>query len=169
MMTAPGGGAAALMIEVDVLVEDEGWDCVVPDELCQRCAAAVDSEIEDGSAGLAAILLTTDGVLAALNRDFRSKEGPTNVLSFPADESPPLPDSPQTAPPMLGDIAIALGVTGSEAAARGVSLSDHATHLVVHGLLHLLGYDHIDDDEALAMETLERRILARLGLSDPYA
>lgn len=168
-MIGPDGGQGLTMIEVDVLVEDEGWASVMPAELCQRCAAAIDSEIADGPDGMAAILLTTDGVLAALNRDFRSKEGPTNVLSFPAEEAASLQDGPHDVPAMLGDIAIAFGVTGAEAAARGVSLADHTTHLVVHGLLHLLGYDHIEENEAVAMETLERRILAKLGLSDPYA
>ena len=95
-----------------------------------------------------------------LNRDFRGKDKPTNVLSFPA------PANPEG---HLGDIAIAYGVTAREAETAGKSLADHATHLAVHGVLHLLGYDHETDAEAEVMEPLEDAILAELGIADPYA
>ena len=95
-----------------------------------------------------------------LNARFRDKDRPTNVLSFPA---------PESAAPHLGDIVLAYGVCASEAQAQGKTLSDHLSHLVVHGVLHLLGRDHEDDAEAEEMEAEEREILAELGVSDPYA
>ncbi len=106
------------------------------------------------------VLLTGDDEVAELNEQFRHKAGPTNVLSFPA---PPNPEN------HLGDIALAHGVCACEAAAQGKSLADHLRHLTVHGVLHLAGYDHQTDDEAEAMEALERRVLAGLGVADPYA
>jgi probable rRNA maturation factor len=99
----------------------------------------------------------------ALNRDYRGKDYATNVLSFPA-ELPPGVDLP-----LIGDLAICAAVVAREAAEQGKKPRDHWTHLTVHGTLHLLGYDHIDDAEAEAMEALETRILAGLGIADPYA
>ena len=106
------------------------------------------------------VLLTDDDSVAELNEQFRHKAGPTNVLSFPA------PANPEN---LLGDIALAYGVCAREAAEQGKSLSDHLSHLTVHGVLHLAGYDHQTDDEAETMEDLERRVLAALGVPDPYA
>lgn len=99
----------------------------------------------------------------ALNRDYRHKDYATNVLSFPA-ELPPGVDLP-----LIGDLAICAPVVEREAAEQGKRPRDHWAHLTVHGTLHLLGYDHIEDDEAVAMEALETRILAGLGIADPYA
>ena len=105
------------------------------------------------------ILLAGDSALRDLNRDFRGLDKPTNVLSFPAAANDR---------GYLGDIAIAYGVTQAEAKKSGKRLADHAAHLVVHGVLHLLGYDHEREDEARAMEALEVTILAGLGIADPY-
>jgi probable rRNA maturation factor len=99
----------------------------------------------------------------ALNRDYRNKDYATNVLSFPAE----LP--PGVALPLIGDLAICAPVVLREAAEQGKAARDHWAHLTVHGVLHLLGYDHIEDSEAQAMEALETRILAGLGIADPYA
>ncbi len=104
------------------------------------------------------VLLTNDARLRDLNRQFRGKNKPTNVLSFPSDE-----------PGYLGDIAIAYGVTAAEAKKDKKTLSDHAAHLALHGTLHLLGYDHETDREAGIMEALETRLLSKLGIADPYA
>ncbi|HEY0107701.1 MAG TPA: rRNA maturation RNase YbeY [Rhizomicrobium sp.] len=109
--------------------------------------------------GALTILLTDDAQLKALNRDFRGKDKPTNVLSFPAAANG---DS------YLGDVALAYGTTQAEARGAGKRFADHATHLVVHGVLHLLGHDHEGDEEARAMEALEIAILAGLGIADPY-
>ena len=118
-----------------------------------------------------------DARIAGLNADFRGKPKPTNVLSWPSEERAAdtpggMPDLPEPGeaddPESLGDIAIAWDTCAAEAAAAGKPMQDHVTHLFVHGLLHLLGFDHIDDADAALMEGLEVRILASLGLSDPY-
>lgn len=106
------------------------------------------------------ILLTNDARLRALNARFRDKDAPTNVLAFPAGEN---------AQGYLGDVAIALGLAKLEAATAGMPLLQHTLHLVVHGVLHLLGYDHVLAREALIMERLEVAILAELGIPSPYA
>ncbi|MFG6667983.1 rRNA maturation RNase YbeY [Halomonas sp. HNIBRBA4712] len=98
----------------------------------------------------------------ALNRDYRGKDKPTNVLSFPF-EAPPGIELP-----LLGDLVICHAVVDAEAREQQKSLSDHYAHMVIHGTLHLMGYDHIDDDEAEQMEALERTLLARLDIADPY-
>lgn len=100
------------------------------------------------------VLLANDRKLRTLNRDFRARDKPTNVLSFPFDGG--------------GDIAIAYGVTAREAKAQGKTVTDHAVHLAVHGVLHLAGYDHIRPKDAKLMEPLEVKILKRLGVADPY-
>ena len=105
------------------------------------------------------VLLTDDDAVRDLNARFRDKDAPTNVLSFPA---------PETAHPHLGDIALAHGVCAAEAAEQGKPLAHHLSHLVVHGVLHLLGQDHQDDGPAEAMEAMERDILSTLGVPDPY-
>jgi len=110
--------------------------------------------------GSITLLLTDDASVRELNRDFRHKDSATNVLSFPA---PPNPED------HLGDVALAYGVCAREAAEQGKPLGHHLQHLTVHGVLHLLGYDHIGDDEAEVMEGLERAVLAGLGVPDPYA
>lgn len=134
----------------------EGWETDLPDaeRLVETAAALVESDAE------AAILLADDETVRELNRRFRDRDRPTNVLSFPA---------PQTLDGFAGDVALAHGVVAAEAAAQGKTLADHLRHLVIHGLLHLIGYDHIEDADAEAMEGLERELLSRLGVADPYA
>lgn len=117
------------------------------------------------------IRLTDDAEVHALNRDFRGKDKPTNVLSFPqvqADLLVGLANS-DDGELLLGDIVLARETCVREAAEKGVSVEDHATHLIVHGTLHLVGYDHMDDANAAAMEALEVKALASLGLANPYA
>ena len=142
------------MIEVELA--DEAWSAV-PDVagVVERAAKAALGTVQ----GDVVILLEGDEAVAELNQRFRDRAGPTNVLSFPADPS---------AAPHLGDLALAFGVCAREAEAQGKALSDHLTHLVVHGVLHLLGRDHMDDAEAEEMEAEERDILAGLGVADPY-
>jgi probable rRNA maturation factor len=122
--------------------------------------AAIDIPAPGDPERAASILLADDATVADLNARFRGKPTSTNVLSFPAAE---------TAYPHLGDIALAYGVCASEAAAQGKSLADHLTHLVVHGVLHLLGYDHKAEADAEVMEQMECEILRRFGVADPYA
>ena len=117
-----------------------------------------------------AIRLTDNGEIRKLNREYRHKDKPTNVLSFPMVQ-PDLIDGLANSDDgeiLLGDIALAYGVCEAEAQERGVSVAAHATHLIVHGTLHLLGYDHMRDDQAETMESLERQIMAALNLHDPY-
>ena len=146
---------------IDVEVEDEAWTAALPDAVMRaRGAALAALASEDAADEGVTILLTDDASVAELNVQFRQKAGPTNVLSFPAARNPER---------HLGDLALAYGVCAREAAEQGKSLSHHLQHLTVHGVLHLLGYDHIGDDEAEAMEGLERAVLAGLGVPDPYA
>ena len=110
------------------------------------------------------LVFTNDAEIRGINAEWRSQDKPTNVLSFPA-----FPLTPGKMPgPMLGDIIFAEETLTREAGELGKSFDDHLTHLLVHGFLHLFGYDHMDDEEAEKMEGLETRILAELGLSDPY-
>jgi probable rRNA maturation factor len=146
------------MIEIDVEAPD--WTSALEDpEGATRTAAeaALRGAARDGDV---VVLLTDDEAIAELNAGFRGKAGPTNVLSFPA---------PETARPHLGDVAVAYGVCRREAQEQGKRLEDHLMHLVAHGVLHLVGYDHEDDAEAEIMEALERQVLAGLGRPDPYA
>ena len=133
----------------------------------RQALAATVAELGDAApaAGEIALLLADAETLHGLNREWRGQDKPTNVLAFPAD-TPVLPGGP---PPALGDIAIAGPVVEAEAAAQGKTVPAHFAHLVVHGILHLLGYDHETDAEATIMEDMERRILDRLGIADPYA
>ncbi len=117
------------------------------------------------------VRLTTDDEVHALNKQYRGKDKPTNVLSFPMVQPDLLDTVSQNSDDgelLLGDIVLAYGVCAAEAAERGISTADHATHLLVHGTLHLLGYDHMTDDEAESMEEIERQALASLGIADPY-
>jgi probable rRNA maturation factor len=118
-----------------------------------------DREAVEGATGLV-ILLADAAAVQDLNARFRDKDKPTNVLSFPAAANPE---------GHLGDVALAFGVCAREAAEQGKPLRHHLQHLVAHGVLHLLGYDHMSDDEAEAMESLERIVMAGLGAPDPYA
>ena len=118
-----------------------------------------------------AVRLTDDAEVHALNRDFRGKDKPTNVLSFPqvqADLLDTLSNS-DDGEILLGDIVLARETCSREAEEKGISIPDHATHLIVHGTLHLVGYDHMDDASAQAMEALEVKALASLGIANPYA
>ena len=116
------------------------------------------------------IRLASDQEVHALNSEWRGKDKPTNVLSFPMAEDDDLESAEAAGPElMLGDIILARGVCVAEAADKGVPLDQHAAHLLVHGTLHLLGYDHMDEDSAADMEAREVRALARMGISDPYA
>ena len=144
------------MIEIEV--EDAAWTAALPDVdvVVLRAATAALGAVE----GDVVVLLTDDAGVQDLNVRFRDKDRPTNVLSFPAAES---------AFPHLGDVVLAHAYCAAEAETQGKTLSDHLSHLVVHGVLHLLGRDHEDDAEAEEMEGEEREILASLEVADPYS
>jgi probable rRNA maturation factor len=162
------------MLETAIL--NEGWADVTDwQRLGETAARAAIAQTPHAAfvTGLVAveiaIRLTSDEAVRILNRDYRGKDKATNVLSFPMLSADALDDI-DAAPGeiLLGDIVLARGVCAAEAEARGISLSAHATHLIVHGVLHLLGFDHIEDDEATTMEAIERVVLRDLGLHDPY-
>lgn len=160
-MSAPVSIAVSIAVEI----EAGAWSDALPDVEARVERAAAAALTAAGAAGEVVVLLTDDAAQAELNARFRQREGSTNVLSFPA--APAV--VPPGAPAPLGDLSLAYGVCAAEAGAQGKTLADHLTHLVVHGVLHLLGRDHLEEAEAEAMEAEERAILARLGVADPYA
>ena len=152
-----------ILVESDVSGDwDSGTDWPGLAERAVRAAVA-HSDYPALAATEVSVKFTSDAEVRGLNAAWRGKDKATNVLSFPMAETPE--DAP-----MLGDIVLALGVCAREAAEKDVPVETHATHLVVHGMLHLLGYDHETGDvEAEAMEAIERKALASLGIADPYA
>lgn len=188
-MTAP--------LDLDLDVEAGAWEKAEVDAIEAAIVAALDGALADGAlwdddavatdgtpdegdgASLLSVApmveigvrLSDDGAVRILNRDYRDKDKPTNVLSFAALESADDAAAFMMAPDMpllLGDIVIARETCAREAIEQKKSLKNHLVHLAVHGTLHLVGYDHMVDDEAEEMEDLERQILARLGIDDPY-
>jgi len=167
------------ILAVDLTVEAEAWAESIPD-LEARAIRALEAALKDCPAPTAGIevsvLLSDDGRIQALNREFRDKDKPTNVLSFPAQDPEDLVDLldgdltawPDGLPLVLGDIAIAHGVVVREAEEMAKPFSDHFSHMLVHGMLHLLGYDHEEADDAEEMETLEIQVLATLDVPNPY-
>ncbi|KGJ03028.1 rRNA maturation factor [Paracoccus halophilus] len=155
---------------VDIVLEDDRWEDAGLPAMAERAARAVGEwlQLEEFQV---VVMGCDDERIAALNAEFRGKPAPTNVLSWPAvafgahapGTHPVLPDIRE-----LGDIAISYDTCRREAEAQNKAFADHATHLLVHAILHLAGYDHIDDQDADTMEDAERAILARLGIPDPY-
>jgi probable rRNA maturation factor len=141
---------------IEVVVEDPAWTAALADaaDLARRAAEAA----TPAERGEIVILLAGDEALRGHNARFLGKDRPTNVLAFPdpSDER-------------LGDVALAYGVCAREAGEQAKPLADHLRHLVVHGVLHLLGYDHVSDDDAARMESMERHLLAGMNIPDPYA
>lgn len=162
------------MIEVEI--EDRAWEGLDLPALAGRAGAALLAHLGLDPDWSATVLGCSDARIAVLNADFRGKARPTNVLSWPSAERAAAAPGQRPAPPEpdlfgdqdLGDIALAYGVCHAEAAAAARAPADHVTHLVIHGLLHLLGYDHETDADAALMEGVERQVLGTLGLSDPY-
>ena len=163
---------------VETVIEDARWEALGLAALAECAATAALA-----GAGLAiegfsvSVMGCDDARIAVLNADFRDKPQPTNVLSWPSEErgaefvgeAPDLPEPGDAEDPeQLGDIAIAWETCAREAEEQGKPMTDHVCHLLVHGVLHLLGYDHVEDEDAALMEALEVRILASLGVSDPY-
>jgi probable rRNA maturation factor len=153
-------------VNVDVIIASARWtqSLRTPAAIVRRAAKAALESQGPKAAVACSVLLTTDAAVRKLNATFRGKDKPTNVLSFPAD-APAIKGQPRA----LGDIALAYGILAHEARKEGKTLKAHLSHLVAHGVLHLLGYDHGHDQDAVTMERLEKKILARLGIADPYA
>jgi len=168
MTNSPLGGVGPDP-SVDVLIESDAWQALPDAEDIVRRAiasAATTMAATRHRRTELSVLLCDDKTIAGLNARWRGQERPTNVLSFPA---PPLPGAAPDGTVPLGDIAVAYETVVREAGEHGRPVSDHLSHLVVHGFLHLLGYDHHMDGEAEQMERIERDILARIGIADPYA
>jgi probable rRNA maturation factor len=162
---------------LDIVVENDGeWDSSTGwAELVRAAAEAAIAESAFPQLSLAerpvelSVRLAADEEVQALNSKWRGKDKPTNVLSFPQCEPAELHEIGPAGPELLlGDLVLAHQVCGREAEEKGIPLHDHVRHLVVHGTLHLLGYDHEEDDSAEDMESREIRALARLGIADPY-
>ncbi|RVC09003.1 rRNA maturation RNase YbeY, partial [Mesorhizobium sp. M7A.F.Ca.AU.001.01.1.1] len=153
-------------VDIDIAVEAGNW----PDEasltrLVDRAVKAAFAETGVAGRSELSLVFSDDAHIQVLNAGWRGKDKPTNVLSFPAfpfAQGGPLP-------PMLGDIVLAAETVAHEAVLEDKPVENHITHLVIHGLLHLLGYDHETEAEAEAMEAVERAALARLAIPDPYA
>ncbi|HUG61356.1 MAG TPA: rRNA maturation RNase YbeY [Methylomirabilota bacterium] len=159
--------SAPAPVAVDILVEDSRWSeepdlGALVETAVAAAAARADAQIAPGSE--VSVVLTDDARIRVLNREHRGVDKATNVLSFPQDD----PDA-DVYGPLLGDIVMARETVAREALDGGLPFRHHLTHMVVHGMLHLVGYDHRDDDEAEEMERLETAILAALDIPDPYA
>lgn len=159
----------------DTIIEDTRWKPVKLNALADRAARATLTHLGlDPTAFEISILGCDDARIRALNTDFRAKPQATNVLSWPnadrvAAVAGDAPEPPKPSPdPELGDIAIAFETCAAEAEAAGITLVDHVTHLLVHAILHLLGYDHLRDQDATLMEATEVAILGKMGICDPY-
>lgn len=168
MLSTQTPAPAGAQLDIDLMFEAGAW----PSEEALRAmvdravpAALAEADVEPVEGVELSLVFTDDATIQKLNAEWRGKDKPTNVLSFPA--FPVEPGDPL--PPMLGDIVLAYETVAKEAELEGKPLENHITHLIVHGLLHLLGYDHETEDEAEEMEALERQALARLAIPDPYA
>jgi probable rRNA maturation factor len=155
---------------IDVIVDDSNeaaWNRAVPNlavQVRRAARAALQTAKRQRGRSQMTVRLSGDRDVRRLNHDFRGKDKSTNVLSFPAGDAV----GPRDAPLLLGDIVIAYGTVAREAVAQGKSIRDHLLHLVVHGVLHLLGHDHVRPAEAKRMERLETELLAGFGIADPY-
>lgn len=166
-----------MLEDFDIVIEDGRWEAVDLEPLAHAAAQATLGHLGlDAETAEMTLLACDDARIAVLNEDFRGKARATNVLSWPAEErgaaapgGDPLPVAPGIDGMLeLGDIAMAYETCAAEANAAAKPLNAHVTHLIVHGLLHLLGYDHENDPDAMLMEGLEREILGKMGYDDPY-
>lgn len=159
-------------MDIDVLIEDHRWDDLGFDALASKACRAALTHVLGALEAEVSVLACNDRRIAELNEDFRGKPVPTNVLSWPAEERGADSDGDMPAlslgDPELGDIAIAYETCQREAEASGLDMAHHTTHLLVHGTLHLLGFDHERDADAQLMERIEVEILGNLGIKDPY-
>ncbi|ABG33376.1 endoribonuclease YbeY [Roseobacter denitrificans] len=164
-------------MDIDILIEDDRWAAMDLDVLVRDVLRAISDTLTlDLAAAEVSYLACDDARIALLNADFREKATATNVLSWPAaDLAPVVAGAVPTTPTVdvtgaltLGDVAIAYETCEREAADLGKPLAEHVTHLIVHGTLHLLGYDHIRDSDAALMQGVEAKILGKMGFDDPY-
>jgi probable rRNA maturation factor len=153
---------------IDVAVDADGWpeESVLQAVAETAVRAAIEAaELQMPAAAELSLLFTSDAQMQNLNRQWRGKDKPTNVLSFPGADI----GMGEMADEVLGDIVLAFETVAGEAKTEGIVFEHHVAHLIIHGMLHLFGYDHIKDDEAVQMEALETRALAMLDIADPHA
>lgn len=159
---------------IDIAVQDPVWEQLgnietIINEACQKALqSAIMPKVAFGKSLELSIALANDDLVHVLNREYRDKDKPTNVLTFASMDADDFEEQAMIEPLNIGDIILAYQTIEQECQEQGKFLMDHIRHLVVHGTLHLLGYDHQDDDEATDMETLEIRILEQLGVQNPY-
>ena len=151
-----------MSVTIEISAECEGWHRILGAELIAHRAAMAAFEEAGIRDGEASIMLCDDARIRELNREFRKKDSATNVLSFPSNEM-------HNGVRFYGDVALAFETLIQEAREEGKRVDAHLTHLVAHGILHLLGFDHENEQDAEKMESLETKILAKLGFPDPYA
>ena len=154
-----------MTVDIDIIVTSNDWDSVDDlDPLTRRCIAAsvAESGVKAAAACEMSVTFCADADIRELNAQWRGKDSATNVLSFPTP-------GPVANKPLLGDIVVAYETVAREAREQNKTLHAHVTHMIMHGFLHLIGYDHESPHEAEEMESLERRIALRLGIGDPYA
>ena len=162
-----------ITMSADVIIEDPRWQDAGLEAVADKAMDAVLSHLGLSDDWEICVMGCDDARIAELNAEFREKPTPTNVLSWPSEErgaaqAGQTPEPPQGPDPELGDIAISYDTCLREAHETGKPFADHVTHLVIHGILHLLGYDHIRDEDATLMERIEVEILGKLGIPDPY-
>jgi probable rRNA maturation factor len=150
-------------MKLDIRIDDTDWKSIP--NLRKLAKTAISAAVPNRNISVS-LLFTSDAKIAEMNGQWRAKPYATNVLSFPIAADAPVPDGE---PQPLGDIVLAFGVISKEALEQKKPVANHASHLIVHGVLHLLGYDHENDQGAEAMERLETKILAGLGIDNPYA
>ena len=143
-------------IHTDIAIEDNGWKAFNLDTICDEAVIAATAVLGFEENAELSIAFVDDARIQELNKQFRDKDKPTNVLSFPMEGI------------MLGDIVLARETIEREAKTQGKMFEHHLTHLIIHGFLHLLGYDHMDDESAVEMEAIEIEALAQLGIDNPY-
>lgn len=150
-----------MALQIDVRVEADGWKRSAKAQAIMRQAVAQAATAVSTTAAEVAIVLTDDSTIRELNREWRATDAATNVLAFPAKQ-------PNGGPPLMGDIVLAYQTIAREARLERKPFAHHLAHLAVHGFLHLVGYDHVRDDDAEAMERLEQNILRRIGIPNPH-
>lgn len=143
-------------MNIDISIHDDAWDSQLIHTLVHRSIPVACGYFEDMSGSELSVVLTNDEEIQELNKNFRNKDKPTNVLSFPGEED------------ILGDIILSRETLEREALEQKKSFENHVTHMIIHGFLHLLGYDHMNDEEAHEMEGLEIEILEKLNIENPY-
>jgi probable rRNA maturation factor len=157
-------GAGSLELLADIRADDERWQAALGDIDSLSGKVLLAASLETGVGGEVSVLFTNDAEMRALNKRWRNIDKATDVLSFPGD-GPEIPNGPK----LLGDIAVGYETALHDSETMKRPFESHVSHLLIHGFLHLLGYDHINPEDAVVMEPLEAKILAGLGWPDPYA